>query len=130
MPLVEEGWTNHAVTAEEIRVYLDELRAEAAAQMLLPDTLVLGCTHYPLLRPLLERAVASAGVRIVDSAESTADAAVQLVNGRYAGLDTSDQAAETTIHCFATDSVEKFEHLGSRFLGRPTGKVELIDLGG
>jgi glutamate racemase len=130
VPLVEEGWTNHAVTAEVIRVYLDELRAEAAAQMLLPDTLVLGCTHYPLLRPLLERAVASAGVRIVDSAESTADAAVQLVNGRYAGLDTSDQAAETTIHCFATDSVEKFEHLGSRFLGRPTGKVELIDLGG
>ena len=130
VPLVEEGWTDHAVTAEVIRVYLEELKAEAAAQMLLPDTLVLGCTHYPLLRPLLEHAVASVGMRVIDSAESTADTAVQLVNGRYSGSSSSKGASETEIHCFATDSVDKFERLGSRFLGRPTGKVELIDLGG
>ncbi len=62
VPLVEEGWTNHPVTAEVIRIYLDELNAEAAAQGLNPDTLVLGCTHYPLLRPLIDRAV-PAGMR-------------------------------------------------------------------
>jgi len=46
-----------AVTAEVIRIYLNELNAEAAALGMNPDTLVLGCTHYPLLRSLIERAV-------------------------------------------------------------------------
>src|SRR5208337_1708298 len=108
VPLVEEGWTDHPVTAEIIDIYLNELRAEAAAQGLKPDKLVLGCTHYPLLRPLIERAVRP-GVKVIDSAES---------------------AAQTEVRCFSTDSVEKFARLGSRFLGRPVGQVELIDLGG
>ena len=52
VPLVEEGWTEHPVTAEVIDIYLDELSTQAAAEGLNSDTLVLGCTHYPLLRPL------------------------------------------------------------------------------
>src|SRR6185312_16466293 len=80
VPLVEEGWTAHLVTEQVIRIYLDELTADAAAQGFSPDTLVLGCTHYPLLRPLIER-VAPTGISVIDSAESTADAAVQLING-------------------------------------------------
>jgi glutamate racemase len=128
VPLVEEGWTDHPVTAAVIDVYLNELRAEAAAQGLKPDTLVLGCTHYPLLRPLIERAVRP-GVKVIDSAESAAQAAVKLFNGRVAPA-TAGAAADTEVRCFATDSVEKFERLGSRFLERPVGHVELIDLGG
>jgi glutamate racemase len=128
VPLVEEGWTNHPVTAQVIRVYLDELLADAAAQNLNPDTLVLGCTHYPLLRPLIEQAV-PAGMRVIDSAESAADAAVRLINGRTASLPASADP-NPLIRCFATDSVEKFQRLGSRFLGRPVGDVELVDLGG
>ena len=85
VPLVEEGWTDHGVTAEVIRIYLAELTAEAAAQGLNPDALVLGCTHYPLLRALLERAV-PAGMRVIDSAEAAAQAAVRLFNGRAAAL--------------------------------------------
>jgi len=77
VPLVEEGWTDHPVTAEVIQIYLAELNTAAAAQSLNPDTLLLGCTHYPLLRPLLERTV-PAGMRVIDSAEAAADAAVQL----------------------------------------------------
>jgi glutamate racemase len=130
VPLVEEGWTNHPVTEQVIRIYLDELAAEAAAKGLHPDTLVLGCTHYPLLRPLLER-LAPGGATVIDSAESTADAAVRLFQGRTAdGDEDSAVRGDTEIRCFATDSVEKFERLGSRFLGRAVGKVELIDLGG
>ncbi len=133
VPLVEEGWTDHPVTAEVIRIYLNELNADAAARGLRPDTLVLGCTHYPLLRPLLERSVPP-GVRVIDSAEAAAESAARLFNGRVrpAGDQPNAQTAgqPTEIHCFATDSVEKFQHLGSRFLGYPVGPVQLIDLGG
>ena len=129
VPLVEEGWTNHPVTEQVIRIYLDELNAAAAADGLAPDTLVLGCTHYPLLRPLMERAVPQ-GMRVIDSAESTAAAAARLINGHAVGIDPESEEKPTEIRCFATDSVEKFERLGSRFLGRPVGEVELVDLGG
>ncbi|MGH9561480.1 MAG: glutamate racemase [Terracidiphilus sp.] len=128
VPLVEEGWTDHPVTGEVIDIYLNELRAEAAARGMRQDVLVLGCTHYPLLRPLIERAVRP-GVTVIDSAEATAQAAVEIFNGRVAHA-PSGAARETEIRCFATDSVDKFERLGSRFLGRPVGHVELIDLGG
>jgi glutamate racemase len=127
VPLVEEGWTSHPVTAEVIRIYLDELNAEAAAEGLHPDTLVLGCTHYPLLRPLFERLVPP-GMRVIDSALAAAEAAVRLINGRLPLPGPTDP--QTDIHCFATDSVEKFERLGSRFLERPVGAVDLVDLGG
>jgi glutamate racemase len=149
VPLVEEGWTGPlvaagadteasaaqaasappqvAVTAEVIRIYLAELISEAAAQGMNPDTLVLGCTHYPLLRPLIERAV-PAGMRVIDSAEAAAEAAVRLFCLQES--EKHSPSAQDQIRCFATDSVEKFERLGSRFLNQPTGKVELIDLGG
>ena len=126
VPLVEEGWTGHPVTAEVIETYLNELRAEAAALGMNPDTIVLGCTHYPLLRRLFEDAVRP-GAKVIDSAEAVAQTALGLLNGRAAARGT---VQETEVHCFATDSVEKFERLGSRFLGRPVGHVELIDLGG
>jgi glutamate racemase len=130
VPLVEEGWTDQPVTAEVIRIYLNELNAEAAALGLNPDTLVLGCTHYPLLRPLIERAV-PAGIRVIDSAEAAAEAAVRQFGGGIALERTAGQEARNgVLRCFATDSVEKFERLGSRFLDRPVGKVELVDLGG
>jgi glutamate racemase len=143
VPLVEEGWIDHPVTAEVIRIYLDELIAEAAVQGLHPDTLVLGCTHYPLLRPLIEgvlvRAVLAGtptGIQVIDSAEATAETALRLLGQKVpAALSpgtptTRDLSSEPQLRFFATDSVEKFERLGSRFLGRPVGKVELVDLGG
>jgi glutamate racemase len=144
VPLVEEGWTASyalgkeadgaqaafpppqvAVTAEVIRIYLAELTAEAAMQGMNPDALVLGCTHYPLLRPLLERAV-PAGMRVIDSAEAASEAAARL----FGLQDRVDPSVRTQIDCFATDSVEKFERLGSSFLGQPTGKVKLVDMSG
>jgi glutamate racemase len=126
VPLVEEGWTDHAVTADVIRIYLAELLAEAAAKGMKPDTLLLGCTHYPLLRPLLERTV-PAGIRVIDSAEAAAEMAVGLFGQTAADREAT---AVPQLQCFATDSVEKFERLGSRFLGHPVGRVELVDLGG
>ena len=129
VPLVEEGWIDHPVTAEVIRIYLAELTAEAAAQGMNPDALVLGCTHYPLLRPLLELVLARvvpAGIRVIDSAEAAAEAAALLFNLQ----DTKKRSPTAQVRCFATDSVEKFERLGSRFLNQPTGKVKLVDMSG
>ena len=128
VPLVEEGWTNHPVTEEVVRIYLEELRTEAAAQGLDPDTLVLGCTHYPLLKPVIERGLPP-NMKIIDSAESTANKLVMYLC-RDLGAPPQPTPADPVLRFFATDSVEKFERLGSRFLGRPVGVVQLVDLGG
>ncbi len=128
VPLVEEGWTDHAVTEQVVRIYLDEMLAEARAAGQQPDALVLGCTHYPLLRPVLERTVPP-GVTVIDSAEATAQRVAIAMAGQ-AESRAAEAAGMPRIRCFATDSVAKFERLGSRFLGRPVGTVELIDLGG
>jgi glutamate racemase len=124
VPLVEEGWIEHPVTDEVLRIYLDELLAESARAGQSPDTLVLGCTHYPLLRKQIERRLPE-GIRVIDSADATA---LQVA----AALDLPEAAAgenpERTF--YATDSVQKFQRLGTRFLGQPIDHVQLIDLGG
>lgn len=122
VPLVEEGWIEHAVTAEVLRIYMAELGEQARGAGLKADTLVLGCTHYPLLRTQIEKA-APEGLRVIDSAEVTAN---QVANT----LQLSGEGAGTSAKFFATDSVKKFRGLGSRFLGREIDGVELVDLGG
>jgi glutamate racemase len=74
-------------------------------------------------------------MRVIDSADATAEAAVKLIGTEKRSPSAQDPSAQDPsvqdqIRCFATDSVEKFERLGSHFLGQPTGKVELVDLGG
>jgi glutamate racemase len=125
VPLVEEGWIEHAVTEQVARIYLEEAFADGFRDA---DTLVLGCTHYPLLKPLLHR-VSPKHVTIVDSAESTARAVAsglqQLVP---AAGDAEERRAVPRISFFATDSVEKFRRLGERFLGHVIEDVRHVDL--
>jgi glutamate racemase len=124
VPLVEEGWVEHSVTEQVARIYLAEAFADGFHDA---DTLVLGCTHYPLLKPLLQR-VTPAHVSIVDSAESTARA----VSSRFPQLlppsASEERRAESRLRFFATDSTEKFKRLGERFLGHPIEGVEHVDL--
>ncbi len=127
VPLVEEGWIEHPVTEQVVQIYLRELLAEARNGGGNPDALVLGCTHYPLLRGVLERNVPP-GVAVIDSAEATAEQVAAAMSERAAG--SGQRPAEPKVRCFATDSVAKFERLGSRFLGHAVGRVELVDLGG
>ena len=125
VPLVEEGWIDHPVTAEVVRIYLSGLAAEASAAGLTPDTLVLGCTHYPLLRPVIERTVRWS---VIDAAEATAlEVSRQLAS---VGAVPNASAGKATSRFFATDSVAKFRRLGAMFLGQPIEEVELVDLGG
>jgi glutamate racemase len=125
VPLVEEGWTEHRVTEEVAGIYLKEAFAEGFEDA---DVLLLGCTHYPLIKPVLNR-VAPAHVTIVDSADATADAVVELL--RRAPLRDPSQAERSKVpHVtfFATDSVEKFRRLGPKFLGHPVEDVQHVDL--
>jgi glutamate racemase len=128
VPLVEEGWVDHPVTTEVIRIYLSELFDEARQAELDPDTLVLGCTHYPLLRSTIEAAV-PVGLHVIDSAEATADrVACMLQKDNLIAAARAGESGERRF--FATDSVLKFQRLGARFLGAPIREVELVDLGG
>ena len=123
VPLVEEGWTEHPVTEQVARIYLDELDLEQRTNgNNRADVLVLGCTHYPLLKPLLRRVVPK-DMQLVDSAHATAE-----VVGQRLGSAGVSSGRHPQVRCFATDSVEKFRTLGSRFLGRPIERVELISL--
>jgi glutamate racemase len=128
VPLVEEGWIDHPVTREVTGIYLDDLLSHAAKTGMMADTLVLGCTHYPLLRSVIEGSLRQhsigRSVRVIDSADVTAEQAATRLALR------SDGGREAAVRFYATDSIEKFRVLGTRFLGRPIEGVELIDLGG
>lgn len=125
VPLVEEGWIDHPVTEQVARIYLNEAFDDGFSQA---DVLVLGCTHYPLLKPLLRR-VAPAHVSIVDSAESTAHAVAARLKQIVPAQTQADQHnTAPRLKFFATDSVEKFKRLGPRFLGHPVEDVQHVDL--
>jgi len=124
VPLVEEGWVEHPVTEQVAHIYLREAFSDGFHDA---DTLVLGCTHYPLIQPLLRR-VAPSHVTIVDSAHSTATVVARQVRGLGYMAETSPPLPLTGLRFFATDSVEKFRRLGPRFLGYPVESVEHVDL--
>ena len=130
VPLVEEGWTGEAenggdgggnIPGQVATIYLREALAACAGS---PEAVVLGCTHYPLLRPLLERTVRQlmGDIPVVDSAEATARQAALLLPHAVAGH------REPTLEVLATDSPAKFQRLGARFLGRELPTVTHVEL--
>jgi len=130
VPLVEEGWTDHPVTEQVARIYLYEAFSHASPDNDArdADVLVLGCTHYPLLKPLLRR-ITPPQVTIVDSAESTAhDVARQLQIHPLPISTEVERRSAPRLKFFATDSAEKFKKMGSRFLGLPVDDVVHVDL--
>ncbi len=125
VPLVEEGWTDHPVTREVLSIYLAEALAVSS-----PTAVLLGCTHYPLLTAAIQQTLTDLGSKasIIDSAQATArlSAAVAATLNKP----PAPAAQPATFECYATDSVEKFQRLGSHFLGQPLPEVNLVDLGG
>ncbi|MGA8541719.1 MAG: glutamate racemase [Terriglobales bacterium] len=128
VPLVEEGWVDHPVTEQVAKIYLAEAFSGDAGDFG-ADVLVLGCTHYPLIKPLLRR-VAPAHVTIVDSAESTAEAVARQVKAPTESAAGSIKSAREVpkLTFFATDSAEKFKRMGTRFLGLPVETVLHVNL--
>ncbi len=127
VPLVEEGWTDHPVTREVLRIYLEQALSATPSgtrPRTHPGAVLLGCTHYPLIAPAIEATLRALGcpAPVVDSAEATAEAV------RVALGPSRNTAEPATFECFATDSIEKFARLGSHFLGRTISSVTLLDL--
>jgi glutamate racemase len=119
VPLVEEGWFEHPAAELVAREYLAPLRQAGVG------TLVLGCTHYPLLKPLLQR-VMGPEVRLIDSGEATAEALADALH--QGGLVAGPGGAAT--HRFAvSDDVARFRQVGSRFIGDRLGDAELVSVG-
>jgi glutamate racemase len=115
VPLAEEGWANTHVAREVAEIYLEPL-IDAGI-----DTLVLGCTHYPILRGTIEQVVGGA-VHIVDSAETTALTVKQAL-GAQTGV--PDPPREFLV----TDAEERFRRIAGEFLEQEIAHLELISLG-
>lgn len=109
VPLVEEGWAGHKLAVEAAREYLLPLKREGV------DSVVLGCTHYPLLKPVIAK-VLGRDIALVDSARETAREVKDLLEATR--LAAPDRKAPFRSHQFyVTDQPEQFAHLGRRFLG-------------
>lgn len=116
VPLVEEGWLNHPVTRLTAEEYLRPVLAENI------DTLVLGCTHYPLLKPLIQEVVGPQ-IRLVDSAESMAHITANLLNNMHLG---NQERNPPEYRYYVTDVPYHFQTIGESFLGRTLSHVEII----
>ena len=119
VPLAEEGWVDHPVTRQVAEEYLATLRASHV------DTLLLGCTHYPILRPVIERTIGD-GVVYIDSGEAVAEEVAKLISER--GLERTSSEPRTE-RFFVTDSARRFRRVAELFLGRPLESVETVELG-
>jgi glutamate racemase len=122
VPLAEEGWTEGEVPRLAVRRYLEPL---AAADV---DVVLLGCTHYPLLRPTIEaeaKSLLGPAVAVVDSAHAVASEARDFLLARSLARRTEDGGS---IELLVTDMPKSFADVASRFLGHAVANVEVVDL--
>lgn len=121
--LAEEGWQQGAVTESIIRKYLDPFLAMDDASR--PQSIILGCTHFPILRQAI-RSVVGDAVSLVDSAATTA----AVVENHLRDNDAQNDAGSGALQLLATDGVRRFARVGGSFLGAELAAddIELIDL--
>lgn len=116
VPLVEEGWLDHQVTRITAQEYLKPVIAENI------DTLVLGCTHYPLLKPVIQEILGDP-IMLVDSAQAITEQTVELL-GKHNLL--NQQRRTPKYRFYVTDVPFMFKEVGERFLGRTLSNVTVI----
>ncbi len=115
VPLVEEGWANERVAEEVAARYLEPLLEEGI------DTLILGCTHYPVLAPVISK-VAGPSVTLISSSEAAAGELASRLGG--GGAQTGERGE---LRCFVTDAGTYFKEVAERILGEPLASLEAID---
>ncbi len=127
VPLAEEGWTAESETSSIAEKYLRKVRDFD------PHSLVLGCTHYPILRDVIQ-GIVGANVKLIDSGEATAEEVERLL----ADKDLANPNAVTGVrqlcddldHFYVTDAAERFAKVAERFLGTTPAKLEAIEVYG
>ena len=128
VPLAEEGWADNDVARTVAETYLKDLRANV-------DTLVLGCTHYPILREVIQETV-GAEVTLIDSGEATAAEVKTLLKEKgLARLTTPTGALDRRLcddldHFYVTDAAERFGRVAERFLGSKPSRLEAVEVWG
>jgi glutamate racemase len=127
VPLAEEGWTDEPETHSIAVRYLKDMKIFA------PDALVLGCTHYPILRDIIQHSIGE-NVILVDSGEATADEVAAMLE-RKGLANPNEIAGQRTLcddldHFYVTDAADRFAKVAERFLGVPPAKLEAIEVFG
>jgi glutamate racemase len=128
VPLAEEGWVNNEVAQTVAETYLKDLQTKI-------DTLVLGCTHYPILRDVIQQAVGE-NVTLIDSGEATAAEVKALLKEKgLARLTPPTGALERQLcddldHFYVTDAAERFARVAERFLGSKPSRLEAVEVWG
>lgn len=127
VPLAEENWTREPETFSIAEKYLAGMKRFA------PDALVLGCTHYPILRDVIQQTIGE-NVRLVDSGEATADEVAALLKEK--GLENPNaisgerRLCDDLDHFYVTDAADRFARVAERFLGVKPAKLEAIEVYG
>jgi glutamate racemase len=127
VPLAEEGWTEQPETFSIAAKYLARIKAFN------PHALVLGCTHYPILRDVIQQSVGE-NVKLIDSGSATAEEVEKLLDAR--GLRNPDapqgsrQLCDDLDHFYVTDAAERFGRIAERFLGAAPSRLEAIEVYG
>ena len=128
VPLAEEGWADEDVARTIAQTYLKDLRSQV-------DTLVLGCTHYPILRNVIQEAVGEQVV-LIDSGEATAIEVKALLKEKglarlTPGTGALDrQLCDDLDHFYVTDAAERFARVAERFLGSKPARLEAVEVWG
>lgn len=123
--LAEEGWHEGAIAESVAEQYLGVIRAKSGADR--PDVAILGCTHFPLLKPAIARSL-GVGISIVDSATTTAAAVARQL--ARSNLETSNAGRDDKVVLIATDGASRFARVGSAFLGKTftEADIEIVDI--
>jgi glutamate racemase len=119
VPLAEEGWANHGVTSQVAEEYLRDLIDYGV------DTLVLGCTHYPILRQVIQQVIGD-DVTLIDSGEAVADVVAKMLEENNLMRESAEPRRESF---YVTDSAARFRRVAEIFLGRSIESLETISLG-
>lgn len=119
VPLAEEGWIDNEVTRETLHIYLAPFKRQS------PDTLILGCTHYPLFKDAIRRQLTDPDIRIIDSALSIAHSTRKTLE-KYKL--TNSQSTAGNFRCYVSDKPQRFQQLAERFLGKKIPDVHIVNL--
>lgn len=119
VPLAEEGWLDNEVTRQTIEIYLEPFKSNGV------EALILGCTHYPLFKQVIQDYFNDKKLELIDSAESVAESAKK----RLAKLHLLNTAfSKGTLTCYVSDRPQRFNELAEQFLGREPESVHIESL--